>query len=378
MPDLRLHCITQRVEYRLRVIHSPRHADCMTVLQKTTPPAHTPADSPGACVRVRARGWTRQLVLLPLALVSLAVLLGLGVVWWSQADYDALALVRDLRAARGYDWPRAYALSQLLRSPAHDSLKDDASLCRELTALLALELRRTDAGPDHVQFQAFLCRVLAEFRLPHGIPVLLDAVEAGRAPRGVPVRIAALEALAVVAGQLESPALSQDPRALALLLECTQLADATATDDAAVRVAATATFALGVVGGPVAVARLRNLLTDAHADLRYNAATGLARHGVTDSIPVLVAMLEDASDAHGYTTLGQVAHAAHGQRIRTAARAAQQLARASADADLQSVLDALDRVARDASTPPDVREEVVAAQRALQARGFDRHRSGSL
>jgi hypothetical protein len=208
---------------------------------------------------------------------------------------------------------------------------------------------------------------VGEFRVPHGIPVLLDAVTAHRDPDSLPVRIAAFESLAVLAGQLESQVFSRDPRAVALLLDATHMTDATTTDRATIRAAATATFALGIVGGPVALHRLRELLTDARADLRDNAATGLARHGVADGIPVLVAMLDAAADAHVASATDQFAQEAQWRRIRTAARAARQLARANTDADLRPVLAALHRVAGDASTPADVQQEVAAAQRELQS-----------
>src|SRR5690606_17154106 len=55
---------------------------------------------------------------------------------------------------------------------------------------------------------------------------------------------------------------------------------------------ASAAFALGVLGGEEALNRLERMLSDSYANARYNAATGLARHGDARAESVLVEMLD--------------------------------------------------------------------------------------
>jgi HEAT repeat protein len=55
---------------------------------------------------------------------------------------------------------------------------------------------------------------------------------------------------------------------------------------------AVAAFALGVIGGDEALTRLKLMLVNAYPNARYNAATGLARHGDAACVPVLKEMLD--------------------------------------------------------------------------------------
>lgn len=338
----------------------------MTAQRDPLPPGTGPVATGGPPRTSRPGGRRlRQFVFVPLALVALLLLIGLSIARWSYRDYDAHALVRDLSAARGCDWPKAFALAQLLRSGTHDALKDDAALCGALTALLTRALQHPDAGRDELLFQVFLCRIVGEFRVPLGIPTLLDAIAPEPVLHPAPVRTAALESLAVLAGELGPAALTHDPRAVDLLITCTRLPDTGSPDAAALRLAATATFVLGVVGVPAALAHLRHLLDDPQVELRDNAAVGLARHGVPDCVPVLAAMFTDASDRATHAAADPYSAA---RRLRTAARAVQQLVRNGSAADFQPLRTALDRLADDASIPAEVREEVAAARHMLHGR----------
>jgi hypothetical protein len=90
-----------------------------------------------------------------------------------------------------------------------------------------------------------------------------------------------------------------DDRLLDTLLAATQrsAADDPASAASASRDAlrATAAFALGVLDDPRAHAGLLALLDDPHADVRFNAAAGLARWGRVESVPVLLEMLDPES-----------------------------------------------------------------------------------
>ena len=106
--------------------------------------------------------------------------------------------------------------------------------------------------------------------------------------------------------------------------------------------AATATFALGVVGGEAACAQLRQLLQDVRPEVRYNAATGLARQGDEQCIPVLVEMLTTAEHS------SLAADSADGDRerirdvlVRNAVRAARQLSATHPRAQVSTLRDAM-------------------------------------
>ena len=53
-------------------------------------------------------------------------------------------------------------------------------------------------------------------------------------------------------------------------------------------------YALGALPGDAQLATLRTALQDADADVRWNAAVALARHGSHDGVPVLRQMLDRA------------------------------------------------------------------------------------
>jgi HEAT repeat protein len=53
-----------------------------------------------------------------------------------------------------------------------------------------------------------------------------------------------------------------------------------------------AAFSLGIIGGEESRDILANMLTDAHPDVRYNAATGLARMGDDRALPRLKEMIQ--------------------------------------------------------------------------------------
>ncbi len=60
---------------------------------------------------------------------------------------------------------------------------------------------------------------------------------------------------------------------------------------------ARAAFALGVLGTPEALDLLARMTSDAYANVRYNAGTGLARHGDERATTVLLQMLDPQNDA---------------------------------------------------------------------------------
>lgn len=188
-------------------------------------------------------------------------------------------------SGRGNDrWRAAVSLAGALRDPEGAALKNDRALAGRLAGILKSEIAAGRMDEDDVTLRMYLCRALGEFRAGDGLPVLLEAAATQRDQREVDVRRSAIEAIAVLASQVEPHQLASRPQLLPVLEEAGQDRHATVRSAAA--------FALGVIGGAEAEARLVAMLADGYADVRYNAATGLARHGNPRAVDVLLEMLD--------------------------------------------------------------------------------------
>jgi HEAT repeat protein len=131
---------------------------------------------------------------------------------------------------------------------------------------------------------------LGEFHVAEPLSVLLQAATIERDPREADVRRSAIEAIAVLGSNVGADRLQSHGEVLSALTE--------AAEDARPPLRSTAAFALGVIGGDEAEARLETLVRDPYPDVRYNAATGLARHGNAAGVDVLLEML-DANESAG-------------------------------------------------------------------------------
>ena len=308
-----------------------------------------------------------QLYLVPLLVASLLVVVWLVFSWSLPAEYDPQTLVRDMRVPNHGNWQKAYALAELLRDPRNEALRESAVLCGELAAILEEQLRTANDDRSQLQFRVFLCRALGEFHVPDGLPSLVQAAEVSHRKGHVDVHCASLEALAVLAENAGPDVLLRDARAMSVLLDASRVTSDPGASISNDRVASTAAFTLGVVGGPVATQRLRQLLDDRRPAVRYNAATGLARHGDTASIPVLLEML----DTDHHLSLEQEADAAWSARHRelvlsNALRAAARLVAANPQADRRGLMDALERLHGAPALPARLRSAVQAAQAELR------------
>ena len=179
------------------------------------------------------------------------------------------------------------------------------------------------------------------------LPGLLKAVRSPPPAEGSDVRLAALEAIAVLASEVGPARVRNHPDLVPVLLE--------AAEDEQQVVRERAAFALGVVGGDRAEACLVRMLADAKAEVRYNAATGLARHGNLQSTGVLHEML-DPQQTGWRRAMIQL----------NALRAVDQLLDANPDADLSHSAEAVEQL-----TGADVAAEV-GAKAAEVLRRLDR------
>lgn len=229
-------------------------------------------------------GLIARLVLLPalVVLALVAVLAGLGWLTFSPRNVDSL--VGALEREGNTRWRAAVELAGMLAEPGEVSLKSDPVLAGRLIDILQREIDAGGTLDGQIMLRMYLCRALGEFHLPDPLSVLIVAAETERDPREVDVRCSAVQAIAVLTSNLDPTELRTRPEPTAVLLE--------ATEDPRSRLRSTAAFALGVIGGSEAETRLEALLSDGYPDVRYNAATGLARHGNSKAVNVLLEMLD--------------------------------------------------------------------------------------
>lgn len=237
-------------------------------------------------------GFIVQLFVIPGIIVFIIVMIWLMFNWLAQKGNDPAAFVRELSKNNANRWQAAVNLADALRqSRAHgpDSLKNNAELATQVSDVLAAELKTGSLEQDALELRIFLCHALGEFRVNVGLPVLLKAAETRRGDKEDAVRCAATAAIALLAENAPPPdAPLREQRQQVLLA-------ASHDEDKLVRSAAA--YAMGVVGGDSLLARLREMLTDNYPDARYNAATGLARHGDPACVEVLCEMLDSDETA---------------------------------------------------------------------------------
>jgi HEAT repeat protein len=239
-----------------------------------------------------------QLFLIPLLIVSIVVMVWLLFSWMANMGQDnPKTLVEALARGDDSSWQRAYQLADLLRSPdpKYDALRRDSSLAGQLATMLEQDLKVPAEGESarvRVMRRMFLCRALGSFEVTDGLPVLIEAAKTERDPIEAEVRLAAIEGITTLADRNDPTSFQANPQVMQLLLAASREPDgndpapSTTLDGQPTtfrpqsEIRAVAAYALGVIGGDEALARLKIMLrAEAYPNARYNAATGLARHG---------------------------------------------------------------------------------------------------
>lgn len=299
----------------------PSHA---TVSEEQVPTGRAEAARSLPPVEPPNASFLLQLFLIPLLIVMIIVAVWLSFSWLAHLGSDPKTLVTDLKRLNQSSWQKAMTLADLMRNPEHDHLKDDEALASDLATFLVTQIEAGSLEKNNVKMRMFLCRILGEFRTPVVIEALRLATvtdrDAGQ-PDGIEinVRLAAMEALALLAGNVGGEAVRQQPGAVEALLACSQTpadeADPSrrqnnrAVEDSGqpvdrldlqtprAELRAVAAYALGMVGGSAALDRLAFMAeNDVYVNARYNAATGLCRHGDERAVAALVEMLDPSND----------------------------------------------------------------------------------
>ena len=223
-----------------------------------------------------------QLFLVPGVIVAIIVCVWLAFHWLAHLGNDPQAYVRTLRRANEGRWQAALNLANDLRGPNGSGLKADVKLASELGSILDDEVGSGRTGEQSETLRLYLCRALGEFTVPEAAPALVRRVNANDDDLTTQ---AAIEAIAVLATNLKNAGRSfenQDDVVAAVLA---------ATTSANSRVRDACGFTLGVLGGERSIDGLLQLVGDPSADVRSNAALGLARLGQPDAYDTLSEML---------------------------------------------------------------------------------------
>jgi hypothetical protein len=307
----------------------------------------------------------RQLVLIPLLIVSLIVCGWLFFTWLASGSADPDKMLHEISRHSDSGWQSASNLAQMLSRPdaQYAEMRRDPAFAKKLAGLLEEKTKEkftnSKADSQRLKLCYFLCRALGSLETDEALGPLLTAAERERSAEEIEVRLGALEGLTVLATQLGPETIQHNEPALDVLLECSR-----ASDDSAApaegqspdykphgEVRGTAAFALGVIGGERANERLSIMLDDAYASARYNAATGLARQGDARAVAVLIEMLDPENELAAKDEQYESAQEDRRiQVIKNGIEAAAQLAKKSPDAELSSLHKAVERVANNSAS----------------------------
>lgn len=243
-------------------------------------------------------GFLIQLFVIPMMIVLIIVLVWLMFSWLAHMGSNPRELVRDLKRLNEASWQRALTLADLLRNPDYDELKRDPELAAELAQILEDQLDAGRRDAESVKLRVFLCRALGEFHVPSEVlPVLLKAATHEEDLTDIDVRRTALEALAILGTNNSTRELQANDELMQALLGASRERTQNSEErPLRAELRSTATYVLGVLGGQQSLDRLEVLMDDAYANVRYNAALGLARYGDIRSQRVLLEMLDPMNE----------------------------------------------------------------------------------
>ena len=223
--------------------------------------------APGARRLATAPALAVQFFLIPLAVVGTIVLVYGGFRMLLITERTPAELLGDIRSG-GLErrWPAAYELSRMLSEPETEA--------RNPRLGAAIVKAFTDLEGDDPRVRRYLA--LAIGRLASPPPEAVDVLRAALEEPDSETRISVIWALASLGDESTAGDIEAMYR----------------SEDAGVR--KMAVYALGTLTGAGDHATLRNALDDPAADVQWNAAVALARHGRGDGMTVIRRMLDRA------------------------------------------------------------------------------------
>jgi HEAT repeat protein len=211
-----------------------------------------------------------------LLVVGATVLVYIGFRSLVSDDRSAEEYLTDIRSGgSNRRWPAAYELSRLMADPEFVK-REEGKLAPELTRAFA-ESKNDD--PRVRQYLALTLGRLTPPIPPDARQLLIEAL----ADQDSQTRISAIWALGSTGDSSVAP----------------EIARMSMSEDAGIR--KMAVYALGSLPADVGNDILVKALDDSQADVQWNAAVALARHGRHEGVPVLRRMLDRAYVARNVT-----------------------------------------------------------------------------
>lgn len=210
-----------------------------------------------------------QFFLIPLIVVGATVLVYVGFRSLLAEDRSAEEYLTDIRSGgSNRRWPAAYELSRLMADPEF-AKNEEGKLAPELVRAFA------DSKNDDPRVRQYLALALGRLTPPLPADARQLLIEALGDPDSQ-TRISAIWALGSTGDASAAPEIER----------------MYASDDAGIR--KMAVYALGSLTADAGNETLVKALEDGQADVQWNAAIALARHGRREAVPVLGRMLDRA------------------------------------------------------------------------------------
>lgn len=262
-----------------------------------------PTDEPLPPVDPPSAGFIFQLFIVPALIILVIIGLWLMFSWLAHVGENWQSYTERLKKR---DWQAANNLAEALRNAERNSdleLIENEDLAYELVQILEKELEDGEMDPKSILFRRYLCSALGYFHLETGLGVLIEAAQTHRNKKEIPVRYVALQAIVHLASNFlkeDPPKTLSHPRLIEMLIEVAddesqwiQEADEkNRWAEGKKPIREPAIFALGIFGSDEALEKLESLLTHESPNVRFNAATGLARHGKAKCLEVLLEMFD--------------------------------------------------------------------------------------
>jgi hypothetical protein len=308
-----------------------------------------------------------QLFVVPLAIVAMIVAVCFVFSWLAHLGTEPRDLVNDLAKLNAGSWQKALTVANMLTDRRHAQLRQDPSLAEQLSHILREQLATGEMSAEQIKLRVYLCSALGVIEINEGLAELIQAAGLQRDVSEIEVRKTAIEAIARRADQTAQRRsdFQQHRELIAVLqLAASQNSHRSGEQELDAQLRLRAAFALGVIGGDEALSTLAGMLSDAEPTVRYNAATGLARHGDPRAIDRLIEMLDvNHRSGAGTATVDELTETTI---IQNALRATMQLAAANPAANLDALRESIVRLSN-APLSPIVRRGIEPdAKAALQ------------
>lgn len=230
-----------------------------------------------------------RLFVIPAVIV---LVIALVVAWVSSlvnATTDPNSYIAALERNNAARWQVANSLADELRNPQNEELRKDAGLVSKLSDLLTSESARSSPEEDSLKLRVYLLHCLSVFRVDQALGPMIREAGAQRFDGEIVVRVAALRDIAIFLNNKTEVDLGSRTELMPTLLAAARDADAAVRSPA---IFALSAIEPGTREAEQAYKQVERSLDDTDPNVRFNAATMLARRGNAACLDVLVEMLD--------------------------------------------------------------------------------------